>query len=125
MHPDGAIELRDRSKDIIISGGENIASIEVEQALDSHPAVLESAVVGAPDELWGEIPVAFVTLQKGYEVTPDELADHVRSPASPPSRRPSASSSARSPRPGRARSRNFVLRDRVRLGAKWSTAELH
>ncbi len=51
MHPDGAIELRDRSKDIIISGGENIASIEIEQAIDSHPAVLESAVVGAPDEL--------------------------------------------------------------------------
>jgi len=78
MHPDGAVELRDRSKDIIISGGENIASIEVEQALDSHPAVLESAVVGAPDDLWGEVPVAFVTLREGADVGPEELVEHVR-----------------------------------------------
>src|SRR5439155_26740991 len=59
-HPDGYIEVRDRSKDVIISGGENIASVEVEQALVSHPAVLEAAVVAAPDERWGEVPVAFV-----------------------------------------------------------------
>jgi fatty-acyl-CoA synthase len=78
MHPDGSIELRDRAKDIIISGGENIASIEVEQALDSHPAVLESAVIGVPDELWGEIPIAFVTLREGAVVEPDELVEHVR-----------------------------------------------
>jgi fatty-acyl-CoA synthase len=64
MHPDGYVEIRDRSKDIIISGGENIASVEVEQVLDSHPAVVESAVVGMPDERWGEVPVAFVTLRK-------------------------------------------------------------
>ena len=64
MHPDGYIEIRDRSKDIIISGGENIASVEVEQVLDSHPSVVESAVVGIPDERWGEVPVAFVTLRK-------------------------------------------------------------
>lgn len=63
MHPDGYIELRDRAKDVIISGGENIASIEVEQALASHHAVLESAVVAAPDERWGEVPVAFVCLR--------------------------------------------------------------
>ena len=65
MHPDGYVELRDRSKDVIISGGENIASIEVEQALASHPAVLECAVVAAPDPKWGEVPVAFVTLPPG------------------------------------------------------------
>ena len=64
MHPDGYLEIRDRSKDIIISGGENIASVEVEQVLDSHPSVVESAVVGMPDERWGEVPVAFVTLRK-------------------------------------------------------------
>jgi fatty-acyl-CoA synthase len=64
MHPDGYVEIRDRSKDIIISGGENIASVEVEQVLDSHPSVIESAVVGIPDERWGEVPVAFVTLRK-------------------------------------------------------------
>src|SRR5207248_6192449 len=61
MHRDGAIELRDRKKDIIISGGENISTIEVEQAVVSHPAVLEAAVIAIPDEQWGEVPKAFVT----------------------------------------------------------------
>jgi fatty-acyl-CoA synthase len=78
VHPDGYIELRDRSKDVIISGGENITSIEVEQAIDSHPAVLESAVVGLPDEEWGEIVAAFVTLTPGRSITEAELIDHVR-----------------------------------------------
>ncbi len=78
MHPDGYIELKDRSKDIIISGGENIASVEVEQALASHPAVLESAVIAAPDEKWGEVPVAFVTLKEGAQVSSEELLDHLR-----------------------------------------------
>ncbi len=59
-HPDGNIELRDRAKDIIISGGENISTIEVEQAVVSHPAVLECAVVAIPHEQWGERPKAFV-----------------------------------------------------------------
>ncbi|WP_127782716.1 acyl--CoA ligase family protein [Rhodococcus sp. X156] len=78
LHPDGYVELRDRSKDVIISGGENIASIEVEQALDSHPAVLESAVVAAPDPRWGESVAAFVVLREGAEATERELIDHVR-----------------------------------------------
>ena len=78
MHPDGYVELRDRSKDVIISGGENISSIEVEQALASHPAVLECAVVAAPDDFWGEVPVAFIQLRPGADVTPEELASHVR-----------------------------------------------
>ena len=60
MHSDGYIELRDRIKDIVISGGENISTVEVEQALESHPAVLEAAVIGVPDEKWGERPKAFV-----------------------------------------------------------------
>jgi fatty-acyl-CoA synthase len=60
-HPDGYIELRDRVKDVVISGGENIATIEVEQALMAHEAISEAAVVGRPDERWGEVPVAFVT----------------------------------------------------------------
>ncbi|GAA4907906.1 fatty-acyl-CoA synthase [Actinomycetospora succinea] len=76
IHPDGYVEIRDRSKDVIISGGENIASVEVERVLDSHPAVIESAVVGAPDEQWGEIPIAFVTVSQ--DVEPDELVEHVR-----------------------------------------------
>ncbi|MBV9681272.1 MAG: AMP-binding protein [Solirubrobacterales bacterium] len=72
-HPDGNIELRDRSKDIIISGGENISSIEVEQTICAHPAVLECAVIGIPHERWGERPKAFVTLNSGAGATPDEI----------------------------------------------------
>jgi fatty-acyl-CoA synthase len=64
-HPDGYVEIRDRSKDIIISGGENISSLEVEEVLYRHPAVMEAAVVAAPDERWGETPCAFVTLKPG------------------------------------------------------------
>ncbi|HEX6657090.1 MAG TPA: AMP-binding protein, partial [Ilumatobacter sp.] len=79
MHPNGYVELRDRAKDVIISGGENIASIEVEQALASHPSVLECAVVSAPDERWGEVPVAFVTLRPDATTSEDELIEHVRS----------------------------------------------
>jgi fatty-acyl-CoA synthase len=78
MHPDGYIELRDRAKDIIISGGENISSVEVEQALVTHSAVLEAAVVAAADEKWGEVPVAFVTLKDGAAATDAELIEHVR-----------------------------------------------
>jgi fatty-acyl-CoA synthase len=78
MYPDGYIELRDRAKDIIISGGENISSVEVEQALATHPAVLEAAVVAAPDEKWGEIPVAFVTLKEGASASEANLIEHVR-----------------------------------------------
>ena len=68
-HPDGYIELRDRLKDIVISGGENIATIEVEQALMAHPAVSEAAVVGRPDEKWGEVPIAFITVRGAVRST--------------------------------------------------------
>jgi fatty-acyl-CoA synthase len=78
VHPDGSIELRDRKKDIIISGGENISTIEVEQAVMSHPAVLEAAVIAVPDERWGEVPKAFVTLKPGFSATADEVIAHVR-----------------------------------------------
>jgi fatty-acyl-CoA synthase len=72
-HPDGNIELRDRSKDIIISGGENISSIEVEQTICAHPAVLECAVIGIPHERWGERPKAFVTLNSETSAGADEI----------------------------------------------------
>jgi len=72
-HPDGYIELKDRSKDIIISGGENISTIEVEGILYRHPAVLEAAVVARPDEKWGETPCAFVTLKDGAKATEEEI----------------------------------------------------
>jgi fatty-acyl-CoA synthase len=78
MHPDGYIELRDRQKDIIISGGENISTIEVEQAICAHPAVLEAAVIAIPDDYWGEAPKAFVTLKPGQSLAVDELRDFVR-----------------------------------------------
>jgi fatty-acyl-CoA synthase len=77
-HPDGYIDLKDRSKDIIISGGENISTIEVEQVLYRHPAVLEAAVVARPDEKWGETPCAFVTLRDGAAATEQEIAAFCR-----------------------------------------------
>ena len=77
-HEDGNIELRDRGKDIIISGGENISSIEVEQTIVAHPAVLECAVVAIPHEHWGERPKAFVTLDHGREATEQQIIDFCR-----------------------------------------------
>jgi fatty-acyl-CoA synthase len=77
-HPDGYIELRDRKKDIIISGGENISTIEVEQCILRHPAVLEVAVVAIPDEKWGERPKAFVTLKAGCSASEQEIIEHCR-----------------------------------------------
>ncbi len=79
MHPDGYIQLKDRSKDIIISGGENISSIEVEDALYKHPAVLAAAVVAKPDDKWGETPCAFVELKPGKSATTDELIQWCKS----------------------------------------------
>jgi len=77
-HPNGYIEIKDRSKDIIISGGENISTIEVESVLYRHPAVLEAGVVARPDEKWGEIPCAFITLKEGAAVTEQEIIDFCR-----------------------------------------------
>jgi fatty-acyl-CoA synthase len=80
MHSDGYIELKDRSKDIIISGGENISTIEVEGMLYQHPAVSEAAVVARPDEQWGETPCAFITLKPDAgSITEQEIIDFCRS----------------------------------------------
>jgi fatty-acyl-CoA synthase len=78
VYADGYAEVRDRAKDIIISGGENVSSIEIEGALYRHPAVLEAAVVARPDPKWGESPCAFVTLKEGASATADELIAHCR-----------------------------------------------
>jgi fatty-acyl-CoA synthase len=84
MHPDGYIQLKDRSKDIIISGGENISSIEVEDALYKHPAVAACAVVAKPDEKWGETPAAFIELKPGVPApTAEEIIAHCRSHLAP------------------------------------------
>ena len=79
MHPDGYIEIKDRSKDIIISGGENISSLEVEEALYSHPDIMEAAVVAAPHEKWGETPCAFVTLKlDGATISEGDVIEYCR-----------------------------------------------
>jgi fatty-acyl-CoA synthase len=78
VHPDGYIEIRDRIKDVIISGGENISSVEVEGTLLRHPAVQEAAIVGLPDERWGETPQAFVVLRDGQTATEDEIIAFAR-----------------------------------------------
>ena len=78
MHPDGYIQLKDRSKDIIISGGENISSIEVEDALYKHPAVASCGVVAKSDEKWGETPVAYVELRPGRTASEAEIIEHCR-----------------------------------------------
>ena len=79
VHPDGYVQIKDRAKDIIISGGENISSVEIENALYKHEAVAEAAVVAMPDEKWGESPCAFVTLREGFEASEQEIIDHVGS----------------------------------------------
>ncbi len=78
QYPDGYIKIKDRSKDIIISGGENISSIEVEDVLYRHPAVLAAAVVAKPDARWGETPCAFVELKAGAQVTPEDIVAHCK-----------------------------------------------
>jgi fatty-acyl-CoA synthase len=78
MHPDGYVKIKDRSKDIIISGGENISSLEVEDVIYRHPAVLGAAVVAMPDEKWGETPCAFVEIKQDAKVTEQEIIDFCR-----------------------------------------------
>ena len=79
MQSDGYVQLRDRAKDVVVSGGENISTVEVEQALASHDAVLEAAVIGVPDEKYGERPMAFVVLDSGGQADEEELIEHVKS----------------------------------------------
>ncbi len=76
--PDGYVRIKDRSKDIIISGGENISSIEIEDTLYRHPAVAVAAVVAMPDPKWGEVPCAFVELKDGARATAEEIIAHCR-----------------------------------------------
>ena len=78
MSPDGYLTIVDRTKDLIVSGGENISGVEIEKVLAEHPAVLESAVVGVADERWGEVPRAYVVLRPGRSAAPAELREHVR-----------------------------------------------
>ncbi|GAA1870893.1 acyl--CoA ligase family protein [Actinomadura bangladeshensis] len=115
-HPDGYVELRDRSKDIIISGGENISTVEVERAIDSHPAVLEVAVVAVPDEKWGERPKAFVVLRDGHAVTGTELVEHVRASLARYKAPDSVEFVAELPKTSTGKIQKFQLRERERAG---------
>ena len=78
LHPDGYVKIKDRSKDVIISGGENISSLEVEEALYRHPAVMTAAVVARPDEKWGEVPAAYIEVKEGADVTAADIIEHCR-----------------------------------------------
>ncbi len=78
LHPDGYVKIKDRSKDVIISGGENISSLEVEDVLYRHPAVMAAAVVARPDEKWGEVPAAYIEVKEGATVTAEDIIEHCR-----------------------------------------------
>ena len=112
-HPDGYIQLKDRSKDIIISGGENISSIEVEDALFKHPAVAAAAVVAKPDEKWGETPCAFVELKEGKEVSPEELIAWCRERLAP-YKLPRHVVFGELPKTSTGKVQKFVLREKAR-----------
>ena len=115
LHPDGVIELRDRKKDIIISGGENISTIEVEQAIASHPAVMECAVIAVPDEKWGEVPKAFVVLKPGRDATEEEIIEHVRTRIAR-FKAPKSVTFGELPKTSTGKIQKFVLRDREWAG---------
>jgi fatty-acyl-CoA synthase len=110
-HPDGYVEIRDRDKDIIISGGENISTIEVEQAVARHPAVMEAAVVAIPDEKWGERPKAFVVLKKGQEATEEEIIDFCKEHIAR-FKAPEAVEFTDLPKTSTGKVQKFVLRDK-------------
>jgi fatty-acyl-CoA synthase len=113
MHPDGYVELRDRAKDIIISGGENVSTIEVEQALVRHPDVLEAAVVAIPDEKWGERPKGFVTLREGATLSEAELIAFARETL-PGFKAPSEIEFGELPKTSTGKVKKYELRERER-----------
>jgi fatty-acyl-CoA synthase len=115
VHPDGRLELRDRFKDVIVSGGENISTIEVEQALARHPSVLECAVVGIPDDHWGERPKAFVELREGADAPAAELIAFCREQLAG-FKCPDSVEYCALPRTGTGKVQKYVLREREWAG---------
>jgi fatty-acyl-CoA synthase len=115
-HPDGYIKIRDRSKDVIISGGENISSLEVEDALYRHPAVLAAAVVAQPDPKWGETPCAFVDLKEGASATAEELIEFCRAHMAR-FKAPKAVVFGPLPRTSTGKIQKFLLREKARSTA--------
>jgi len=115
VHRDGYIQLKDRSKDIIISGGENISSIEVEEVLYKHPAVAACAVVAKPDEKWGETPAAFIELKPGITASEEEIAAHCRAGLAA-YKCPRFIVFAEIPKTSTGKIQKFVLRERAKGG---------
>jgi fatty-acyl-CoA synthase len=113
MQPDGYLKIKDRSKDIIISGGENVSSLEVEDVIYRHPAVLACAVVAKPDPKWGETPCAFVELKPGAAATEKEIIDHCRAGLAH-FKAPGAVVFAPLPRTSTGKIQKFLLREQVR-----------
>ncbi|HUA47259.1 MAG TPA: long-chain-fatty-acid--CoA ligase [Solirubrobacteraceae bacterium] len=122
VHPDGYIEVRDRLKDVVISGGENIATIEVEQALTAHEAISEAAVVGRPDDKWGEVPIAFVTTNGAAAVDLAEVQEFVRSRLARFKVPKAIEVVDELPKTGTGKIQKFVLRERARLDSSGPTA---
>ena len=113
MHADGYLQIKDRSKDIVISGGENISSIEVEDVLYRHPAVLEAAIVARPDDKWGETPCAFVTLREGAIATEEEITEFCRQHLAR-FKVPKTMVFDTLPKTGTGKIQKFILRERAR-----------
>jgi fatty-acyl-CoA synthase len=113
LDPDGYVKIKDRSKDIIISGGENISSIEVEDVLYRHPAILAAAVVARPDPKWGETPVAFIELKSGSQATADDIIAHCRRHL-PGFKVPRHVEFGEIPKTSTGKIQKFALRERIR-----------
>jgi len=113
MQPDGYVKIKDRSKDVIISGGENISSIEVEDALYKHPAVMAAAVVAAPDPKWGEVPAAFIELKEGATVTEEEIREHCRTHLAG-FKQPKVITFCEVPKTSTGKIQKFVLREQMK-----------
>ena len=113
QHADGYIEVKDRAKDIIISGGENISTLEVEETLYRHPKILEAAVVAKPDEKWGEVPCAFVTLREGQECDAEEVVNFCRDNMAR-FKIPKAVVFGQLPKTSTGKIQKFVLRERAK-----------
>ena len=112
-HPDGYIQIKDRLKDVIISGGENVSSVEVENTLYKHPAVLAAGVVARPHDKWGEVPMAFIELKEGHEAIEDEIIAFCRERLAG-FKTPKSVVFGELPKTSTGKIQKFVLRERAR-----------
>ncbi|MFV0299174.1 MAG: AMP-binding enzyme, partial [Hyphomicrobiaceae bacterium] len=113
VHPDGQMEIRDRAKDVIVTGGENVSSIEIENVLHAHPDVLLAAVVAGPDEKWGETPVAFIEPRGGSDLTAKDLIGFCRERLAG-FKRPRRFVFGELPKTATGKIQKFILRDRAK-----------